>query len=548
MLRAVTPDGRDPFTFAHLFKQRLKVQLSLGGSSRLAARRSIDLDVFDIDRFGSLYERLITRLVRIDTQAQVSRRGLQRVYEAYHPWYPVLAIGVVKAQLYLRAVREDVFWQQRNLAEPAWLMRVGLYLEFLTCLGIAEAVKDDCPELLNAAERRCFEESPAFEQIRQRIDPHAWQQVWNCRGIAFAHNPLSAAGPVDFRNLVQKETAIVAFLEAHHADLKHAIELAGPNLQNSQQVWHRVFRDAERAVLDAPREVFPEFRHLNSAYQHFVLWHELGRFPLPTVGILPSWLTAAFGDRDGVYPSACRRYRQSMNEVAAWARERSLMDYPGEECVPRSASLIESQLRGDDQRFCALQAMDGHAASLKATRQRPAGVAVEDVERVASLLRAIEIFAPLTVSEIWRLVQHVERQTVPGGTNLLVQGGPPSGLHLIERGSVEVVVRQADDSDLVVDRMSAGDVFGEFSLLTGQPVSATVCAIDDVVVDVIPKSGLRPIIEERPELAVELSVLLAQRRVHRRAKSEDYLFGSSGLPNAGTVGRLFTRMRDFLLA
>jgi CRP-like cAMP-binding protein len=308
-----------------------------------------------------------------------------------------------------------------------------------------------------------------------------------------------------------------------------------------------VFRDAERAVLEAPQEVFPEFRHLGANYHHFVLWHERGRFPAATVGTLPPWLTGAFGDRDGVYPSASRRYRQSMNDVAAWAMQRSLMSYQGAECVPISASLIEARLGGDEERFAALQALDGHAVPLKATRQRLIGAATDNVGAAVSLLRAIEIFAPLSVSELWRLGHSVQHRRYGAGDSLVCQGDPASGLYLIERGEVEVLVRQADGSDLVVDRMGVGDLFGEFSLLTGQPVSATVRGVDDVQVKVIPHSALQPIIQARPELTVELSVVLAERRVNRQARSEHYLFGSSGPADAGTVSRLVTRMRDFLL-
>lgn len=31
-----------------------------------------------------------------------------------------------------------------------------------------------------------------------------------------------------------------------------------------------------------------------------------------------------------------------MNHVAAWARERGLIDYTGDECIPRTVSLIDA--------------------------------------------------------------------------------------------------------------------------------------------------------------------------------------------------------------
>ncbi len=49
-----------------------------------------------------------------------------------HPWFPVLLIGSHKAELYTRALVGDVVHKRQNLADPGWLMRVGLYLELMT--------------------------------------------------------------------------------------------------------------------------------------------------------------------------------------------------------------------------------------------------------------------------------------------------------------------------------------------------------------------------------------------------------------------------------
>lgn len=546
LLREATPDGTDPFTFAHMFKQRLQVDIQVGGG--LSARRSTEVDVFDIARFGSLYDRLITQLVAADTQEQAAARKQRRIYHAYHPWYPVLAIGLAKAKLYMRAIEEDVYWQRRNLADPGWLMRVGLYLEFLTCLGIAEAVKAEHPNLLTPAERHCLENSPAFGEIRQRIDPNTWRRVWEQRAIVFAANPVTAAGPVDFRNLIQKETANLAFLDAHHADLKHAVELAGPNLESGQQTWHHVYRAAERAVMSSAQEVFPEFRHLGEAHQHFVLWHERGKFPT-ALGLLPPWLTGAVGDRDGVYPTAARRYRESMNEVAAWARQRGLMAYDGDECIPASASLIEAQLQGENENYSALQATDGFGQSPSVTGLRLSPVTSGEAETVVKILRAVELFKSLSVSEIWRLADHVERRKFKPGEMILVQGDSTSpSLAVIERGSVEVLIHLEDGTVLPVGKMSKGDTFGEYSLLTGQPVAATVRAVEETVLHQIPKTALQPVIEARPELVVDLCVVLSERRKKNETQTNDYLFGSSGPADAGAMGRLVTRARGFLLS
>jgi hypothetical protein len=80
-------------------------------------------DVYDVRKFGTLYARIVERLVIPDTRRQ--RDGLPH---AYHPWFPVLLIGSHKAELYTRALIADIVDKQRNLSDPGWLVRVGIYL------------------------------------------------------------------------------------------------------------------------------------------------------------------------------------------------------------------------------------------------------------------------------------------------------------------------------------------------------------------------------------------------------------------------------------
>ena len=130
----------------------------------------------------------------------------------------------------------------------------------LTALGIVEAVKDDIGDILSPGERAAFETSPAFAEIRARLNVEGWRGVWALRTIVTRGLP--RAGPVSAMNLIAKRRATLQFLHVHHQDLQHAIELAGPNLEHAQETWHRVFRDAERAVLRQTPDAFPELGFL----------------------------------------------------------------------------------------------------------------------------------------------------------------------------------------------------------------------------------------------------------------------------------------------
>jgi hypothetical protein len=313
--------------FEHGFLREAVVQLDLLWDDVEVSGASARIDVCDVRRLGSLYRRVLDRVVAPDSERQAaSWPDRDRIPTAiHHPWSPVLVIGMEKASLYTRALVDDIVAKSDHLADPRWLLRVGVHLEMLTCLGIFEAVRDELGDLLDPDERESFDHGEPWSEIRARIDPDAWEKVWAMRGISAPRLGMPRAGAVSALNLIQKKRATLAFLHAHHDDLKHAVELAGPNHHDAQESWQRVFRDAERAVLHKTAEVFPELEYLPGPMREVSMWQQQG-----------------VAGQQGLYPTACTEYRASMNDVALWSKERGLMDYSGDECIPIRVSLIDA--------------------------------------------------------------------------------------------------------------------------------------------------------------------------------------------------------------
>ncbi|AKT36960.1 cyclic nucleotide-binding domain-containing protein [Chondromyces crocatus] len=514
-LRERTPDGADPFTFAHRFQQALRLEITLSEGGERLSSATTEVEIFDTGRFGSLYARLLDELVKADLVAQQEQLRVDDLHVGYHPWFPVLTIGADKANLYLRAIRQDLEMQRRNLPDPRWLLRVGLYLELLTCLGIMEAVRDEYPDLLTPAERAVFEKSPAFAPIRERLRVDDWRKVWELREIAPHRAGSFSSVSVILSNLLRKQRATLGFLHTHHEDLKAALELAGPNLVDAQETWHRVFRDAERAVLRNAEIAFPELRQLDARLREFALWHQRGDMRVLGLTVLPEALTSLFGDQDGIYPSACRQYRRSMNEVAGWAASHGLMDFTGEECIPPNASLLEAQMHQHPKLLDALQRRDGYGRDLEVSAPR-AGTSPGSLDEVIGVLRGAKVFGPLMDRELRRLAQRARRAVYGPLDRVVVQGNSDASMFVVASGSVEVLVRLGDGRDAPLATLEAGAIFGEIALLTGEERSATVRAVEEVVLYEITKEALQPIIEARPQLVVELARLMALRQADLR--------------------------------
>lgn len=537
-VREAATDETDPFTFGSLFMQQVRAELVLLRAGVPVSAQEMMIDVCDGRRVGSLYRRVMERVIAPDAVNQGKLAGIDHLDSSSHPWFPVLLIGSDKADLYMRALVEDIVHKQRHLTDPRWLLRIGIYLELLTCIGIFEAVKADLGDLLTPAERRAYETSPVFEPIRSAMNVRGWRSVWSLRKIAFASVGTPRVGDVSVLNLLAKKKATLAFLEVHHEDLMHAIELAGANDHNAQETWHRVFRDAERAVLRKTPLAFPELDALGPAARELVLWHRKGR--LRSISF-PQSLSGWFGDQDGLYASACNQYRASMNHVSEWAKQRGLMDFTGTECIPESVSLLQAYMEGRHVRLGQLQRRDGYAGTLDLTADVPRSTEISR-DSVLALFRQVPILSVLSDEEIADLAMVVRPIELGPVERIIVQGRKGSSLFVVAEGTLDVLVRQADGSDIPVATLEPGAVFGEMSLLTGAPRSATVRSTDPAVVYEIGQHQIAPILQRRPEVIDQLAAVMEPRLTISAAAARRHRRRS------GTAPSLASRIRSFILA
>jgi CRP-like cAMP-binding protein len=484
------------FTAGFLRRARVELRVTQGGS--VVSRDHAWLDVCDVRVLGTLYRRIIDRVVAPDAARQAIAAGVPGSGVTYHPWYPVLAIGADKAALYTAALVADIVGKEHHLTDPAWLLRVGVQLELLTCLGIIEAVRDDIGDLLDAGERTAYESSDIFALTRARLRPDAWRDVWRMRHIAFARRGSPRTGPVSVLNLLKKREATLGFLHAHHEDLKNAIELAGPNRFNAQETWQRVFRDAERAVMRQTAHAFPELAFLPAPARQAVLWQRHG-----------------LAGQQGIYPTAGNEYRASMNSVADWAKARGLMDYAGEECVPAQVSLIEAYTR-DRSRVAVLQRHDGLGPHPDI--DEPAVSAVPSTDEIEALLAEAPIFRSLPRDTLHDLATGGRPLLLGPTQRFVIEGQPGTSLFLVGEGEVEVRLRRDDGRDWLAATMRRGEIIGEMALVTGERRAATVRSVDETVIYEISRQQYEPVLRTHPEWLDELRAVIDDRLARRLAR------------------------------
>lgn len=139
------------------------------------------------------------------------------------------------------------------------------------------------------------------------------------------------------------------------------------------------------------------------------------------------------------------------------------------------------------------------------------------------IINRVELFESLAEAELQQLCASLARKQLPRGTDVVVAGDSGDSMYILVEGLLEVFAVMADGDELQVGRITPGEFFGEMSLLTGEPRSATVRAATEVVLFEVRESNLRPLLTARPELADQITRKVAERRIRsekRRAESQ----------------------------
>ena len=92
-----------------------------------------------------------------------------------------------------------------------------------------------------------------------------------------------------------------------------------------------------------------------------------------------------------------------------------------------------------------------------------------------------------------------------------MQGQEGDSLFVVVEGTVEVLLRREDGTEVHLGTRPHGTVLGEMSLLTGEPRSATVRAVDGALVYEVGRRQCEPILAARPELVEALQSAMATR-------------------------------------
>jgi len=177
---------------------------------------------------------------------------------------------------------------------------------------------------------------------------------------------------------------------------------------------------------------------------------------------------------------------------------------------------------------------------LRAARKHDA-----EIETRSAALKQVELFQGLTNDERRALAARLRIAPFVRGEAMTRQGAEAHWLYLITRGDAEVRVSVDGRLSETIASLHAGDFFGEMGMMTGAPRSATVIALGDVECYRVDKDAFHDIVRSRPQIAEDISEVLARRTAELDAARENLNEEAKRARMRDHQGDLLRRIRNF---
>jgi CRP/FNR family cyclic AMP-dependent transcriptional regulator len=130
-----------------------------------------------------------------------------------------------------------------------------------------------------------------------------------------------------------------------------------------------------------------------------------------------------------------------------------------------------------------------------------------DVNTIASLLSNFSIFKTLNEENLRDFVSLLRLRKYAPGDCIIHKGDPGKNLFIILSGLVDVV----DQDGISITRLRNGEVFGEMSLISGDPVGATIKVLEQTTVLYIRGQDFLKVLNRFPSLQMYFARLLSRR-------------------------------------
>jgi CRP/FNR family transcriptional regulator, cyclic AMP receptor protein len=129
------------------------------------------------------------------------------------------------------------------------------------------------------------------------------------------------------------------------------------------------------------------------------------------------------------------------------------------------------------------------------------------IDNISKILSNFSMFQSIDQHQITKLVKFLRLAQFSKGDFIIQKGDPGKNLYIVLSGTIEVL----GDNNARIAILKKGEVFGEMSLLSGDPVGANIKVVEPAKVLYFQSHDFRKVLHQFPTMQLYLARLLSKR-------------------------------------
>jgi CRP-like cAMP-binding protein len=146
------------------------------------------------------------------------------------------------------------------------------------------------------------------------------------------------------------------------------------------------------------------------------------------------------------------------------------------------------------------------------------------LDKFYDLLRGIEIFEPLNEDSLRDLSAQLQLKEFDANKIILKKGEPGTSLYIMLEGRVAVI----GDDGQTLSEMSAGEIFGEMSLLSGESITTSIHSREKTRLATLSSKDFKHVLNRYPVLQVFFYRMLVERAQSNTMRAGTISSGMTG--------------------
>jgi len=126
-------------------------------------------------------------------------------------------------------------------------------------------------------------------------------------------------------------------------------------------------------------------------------------------------------------------------------------------------------------------------------------------------LREVPLFSEMDEQEVAGIRDIMEEMKFKPGQVIIREGETGDLFYVVTEGHAEVLIRDADGTELILNTVGPGGFFGELSMLTNEPRAARVRAVDSITTLVLERDEFFNFLRTHSHAAIDVMVELGGR-------------------------------------